>query len=76
MDAEDHTNIIIGADFDDAWLMNGNLNGATLVDAELNDTNLMGANLIDADLTGTELEEAIFCQTVMPDGSVATDDCE
>ena len=44
-------------------------------------TDLIKTNLTGADLTGAELDEAwvedcIFCNTIMPDGSIRTDIAE
>ena len=46
--------------------------------AILPDINLRGAYLRQADLTGAEIDraymkEVIFCNTIMPDGSIRTD---
>lgn len=58
-----------------------NLRGANLSGANLTKANLSGACLVDADFTGatfasnTNLSNAIFCNTIMPDGSVNDSGC-
>ena len=61
--------------------MGANLSGVNLSDsdaigADFTNANFQGANLSDADFTGADLtnaltDTAIFCNTLMPDGSVA-----
>ena len=68
-------------DLSGASLVGANLSGVNLSDsnaigADFTSANLRGANLSDADLTGADLtnvltDGAIFCNTLMPDGSVA-----
>jgi uncharacterized protein YjbI with pentapeptide repeats len=73
-------------DLSEANLSYANLKGADLSNATLFQANLEGVDLEDANLTGTDLEltnlenanlrtDAIFCQTVMPDGTIRDDDC-
>jgi hypothetical protein len=58
-----------------------NLRGADLSGANLTAANLSGSCLIDANLTGaiiantTNLYNAIFCRTIMPDGSINNSGC-
>ena len=59
-----------GADFKGADLNNVNLKGAVLSEADLTDANLSWANLREADV-----EAAIPCNTLMPDGGTRNDDC-
>lgn len=55
-----------------------NLTGADFSGADLTGTDLTGAVLIEtnlngADLTNTILEDALFCRTIMPYGSIKSD---
>ncbi|MDG2195924.1 MAG: caspase family protein [SAR324 cluster bacterium] len=57
-----------------------NLSGAILISTDLRDVNLLGANLtatilLSADLQGASMLGAKFCNTTMPDGSIANRDC-
>lgn len=60
----------------DADLSGADLEGAVLVSAKLGTANLKGANLKDANLRGVNRSMALFCDTVMPDGTIASRDCE
>jgi len=51
-------------------LIDANLNGAYLWKANLEGANLMRANMQNADTIG-----AVFCRTIMPDGSVNNTNC-
>ncbi len=56
---------------------NANLSQANFKDAKLNGAKLYKANLTDAqDLTHGQLEKALLCQTILPDGTVSNRDCE
>ena len=72
--------ILSGANLRIANLIRANLSGADLSGADLIGANLSGANLIGADLDGADLIGAImngviFCNTIMPDGSVIYSGC-
>jgi uncharacterized protein YjbI with pentapeptide repeats len=63
------------ANLSKAHLISADLSGADLLRAHLHEANLTGVDLSRADLTGakldgTKLENAKFCQTTMPDGTV------
>ena len=65
-----------------ANLSRANLSGANLRDADLNEADLSRANLRDANLTNKsknlskkQKEQAILCNTIMPDGTVSNRDC-
>ncbi len=63
-------------------LSRANLNGADLRGVNFTRANLSGACLVDADFTGatfannTNLYNAIFCRTIMPDGSPNNSGCD
>ena len=57
-----------GKDFTGVDLSHINLSGANLRGAVLIETNLSGA-----DLTNTVLEDALFCRTIMPYGTIKSD---
>ncbi len=62
-------------DFSKADLTHANLTSAGLTASNFTHADLRGANFTLADLTGADLtdarlDHAVFCQTVMPDGSV------
>lgn len=64
-----------GADLSYANLQYANLENATLSDANLQGTNLSNADLLGANTNGADIGSAIYCNTVMPDGSVDNNDC-
>ncbi len=72
--------ILVGADLSGASLFQAGVQGANLTDAKLINADIEavdfdGANLTNADLTGTKyagLQNAIFNNTTMPDGSIAS----
>ena len=76
---------LVGADLSKADLRGANLFGANLestklVGANLNGADLRWASLLAADLSGADmtdaqLEGAIFCKTVMPDGTQNNSHC-
>ncbi len=63
-----------GADLTGANLYGANLEGtkmqnATLIGANLSWSSMIGANLTGADITNAKTQGAIFCRTIMPDGT-------
>ena len=63
--------ILSGANFTGA-----DLSGATLLGANLSDACLLGADLTGALIdNSTNLHRALFCQTMMPDGSILNAGC-
>jgi uncharacterized protein YjbI with pentapeptide repeats len=76
---------LTGATIRGAQVVHGDLRGAQLSYADLADANLEGtkldgavlafANLYGANLAGASLVDVTWCQTVMPDGSIAAPDC-
>jgi hypothetical protein len=69
-----------GANFGGANLKRVSFAGATLIGANLGGANLEGACLVDADLTDATLGKtnrkgAVFCRTIMPDGSPNDSGC-
>ena len=69
---------LTGAHFTGSSLNGADLTGANLTDAVLdrsfmNATNLADANLTGATFTRMSLETAIFCRTIMPDGTLRSD---
>lgn len=67
---------LIGADLTGAYLNQANLTGAWLIAADLTGANLWEANLTAAVLNNVKLENVLFCNTIMPDGTVRNDHCE
>jgi uncharacterized protein YjbI with pentapeptide repeats len=59
-----------GANLTDAKLIRARLRGANLAETNLTGTNMKGANL--SDITQ---DNAILCNTVMPDGTVIRTGC-
>lgn len=66
---------LTGADLWKANLTNANLTDANLKYANLTDANLTYANLTNANLAFPTLNGAVFCRTVMPDGSINNSSC-
>ena len=81
---------LLGADLSGANLVNADVYGANLVDvvlrgadltnaylafSDLTRADLSDARLLFADLGGVTLTDAIFCNTMMPDGSINDDRC-
>jgi len=64
-----------GASFRDANLEDANLRDANLRLVYLEGANLAGANLTGADVSLVNLDNATYCQTTMPDGTMRHDDC-
>ncbi len=63
------------ADLRGANLREVDLSEAMLISADLRHADLSGANLTDAHKHNTYLTGAKFCNTTMPDGSIANRDC-
>ncbi len=63
------------ADLRGANLRGVDLSEAILLSADLRHTDLSGANLTDAHKHNAYLTGAKFCNTTMPDGSIANRDC-
>jgi uncharacterized protein YjbI with pentapeptide repeats len=69
-------------DFRGANLSNSNFTGAQLAKANFRGANLsgaclVGASLADAKLGGSvNLHNAVYCRTLMPDGSINDQDCD
>jgi Pentapeptide repeats (8 copies) len=59
----------------DANLIGANLAGTKLGLADLTGANLLGASLFGADLAGATTDGAMFCRTLMPDGSTNNGSC-
>ncbi|PSB05673.1 hypothetical protein C7B62_24665 [Pleurocapsa sp. CCALA 161] len=72
--------ILIDAIFFQTYFGNANLSYVDLTGADLSESSFDNANLSHADLTAVSefyvesFEGAIFDETVMPDGSIRTDD--
>lgn len=64
-----------GANLKNADFTQADLENATLAYANLANTNFSEADLTGANLNGTNYNEAIFCDTIMPDGSANDLDC-
>ena len=63
------------ADLTDANLKAASLKGANLQFAKLQGADFSGADLSGANIDGAHLRGTIFCQTIMPDGTVNDEDC-
>lgn len=63
------------ADLTGAFLISATLEQAILREANLAGSNLSGANLAGANLTDADLTGAVFCNTVLPDGSISNANC-
>lgn len=74
-----------GVDLSGAFLHDVDLGGADLTGADLTDAQLsrvwaVGTNLRDADLSGAlvnggDLQKALYCNTTMPEGTIANGSC-
>ena len=64
-----------GADLSHANLQYADLENSTLTNANLDGANLQNADLVGADTTGANTATAIYCNTLLPDGSLNSDDC-
>ena len=65
-----------GADLIGADLRYVDLMGADLIGSDLRYVDLMGGVLIGADLRYADLSRAVFCKTIMSDGSINNNDCK
>jgi alpha-1,2-mannosyltransferase len=63
------------ADVSGADLRFTNLKGADLRGARFINSNLVGADLTGAQTEGANFSGAVFCLTIMPDGSDRSDEC-
>ena len=64
-----------GADLREANLRDATIQAAFLYQADLRGADLSGADLGRADLDEAQLDGAIFCDTIMPDGTRNNADC-
>jgi hypothetical protein len=65
-----------GADFEAANICGANLRGTGLHNVDLKTTNLTRADLRGTNLsTATTNAATLFCQTIMPNGSINDEDC-
>jgi hypothetical protein len=66
-----------GSQFSGANFTGAQMAGANFQGADLGGACLVGANLLDAAIdSSTNLKDAMFCHTVMPDGSRNDRDCD
>ena len=70
-----------GATLVNSTLTQSNLEDVNLVGADLTGANLAGSNMTDANLSkailvDTNFEGAIFCQTIMPEGTEDNTGCD
>jgi hypothetical protein len=63
------------ADFSNANLCGANLHGATLADVSFRGANLFQANLRGATSSGADFTDALFCQTILPNGHEDNSGC-
>jgi hypothetical protein len=71
-----HQRDVRGADLSGANLTGAQLSEANLQGVDLGGACLVGANLLAATIdSSTNVKDAIFCHTLMPDGSVNDHDC-
>ncbi len=63
------------ADLRDAILREADLSSTYLYQADLRGADLTRAKFLHADMEETKLEGAIFCDTLMPDGTIRNDSC-
>ena len=47
----------------------------TATEGSLTSTNFSGSDLTGANLTGVTLDRVIFCNTIMPDGTINNSGC-
>jgi hypothetical protein len=66
----------IACSLDGANLLQADASGAKLGAASLNGACLVLANLFGADVDGASFNNAIFCGTIMPDGSINDSGCD
>ena len=67
-----HANLT-GANLIGANLIGANLTGANLTGADLTQAELIETNFNGADLTNTIFKDTLFCQTIMPYGTIKND---
>jgi uncharacterized protein YjbI with pentapeptide repeats len=67
---------LAGANLSGANLSGADLPGADLTNADLSGANLRGTTMLSAIITGADFQAAFYCETVMPDGSQLTGQCE
>ncbi|NEO85896.1 MAG: pentapeptide repeat-containing protein [Spirulina sp. SIO3F2] len=70
-----------GANLKKAKLSSANFQGANLSKANLQEADLFrvdlrGADLREANLEGAKIHEVLYCNTIMPDGSINNQDCD
>jgi hypothetical protein len=70
-----HSAMLRQAKFVDADLCGANLTSAHLRDADLRDANLTRAILRSASFKGAKTAGAVFCETIMPDGTTNDSGC-
>ncbi|MEL6927929.1 MAG: pentapeptide repeat-containing protein [Cyanobacteria bacterium J06600_6] len=58
------------------YLREAKLINANLSNSQLDKADFSGANLTGASLTDANLDDARLCETILPDGSIAEEDCE
>ena len=74
--------VFFQGDFRGANLSQSNFTGTVLAQADFRGANLSGACLVGANLSeaklgaSVNLDKAIFCRTLMPDGSIEDRDCD
>ncbi len=66
---------LYGVDLRDANLDSADLSNANLQNANLQNANLQNANLWNTELSKAMIDQANFCNTTMPDGSINNEDC-
>jgi uncharacterized protein YjbI with pentapeptide repeats len=47
----------------------------TATEGSVTSTNFSGANMTGANLTGVNLDRVIFCNSIMPDGTINNSGC-
>lgn len=67
---------LAGANLSGANLSGADLPGADLTNADLSGANLRGTVFTGAIMVGADLQAAFYCETVMPDGTQRTGQCE
>lgn len=65
--------VMAGAQLNSALLIGADLTGADLKYVDFTGADLTDAILLDADIEGAKFTDAVFVRTVMPDGSLRTD---
>ncbi|MFN8594417.1 MAG: pentapeptide repeat-containing protein [Thermomicrobiales bacterium] len=67
--------VCTGCNFKNASLRGATASNANFKGANFDKTCLVDANLTGANLTNANLSSAIFCRTIMPDGSINNSGC-